>query len=262
MGVHVDDLYQLLGVGRDATPAVVKIAFEGRVKALARSPLDDAAKAAERKALERAFVTLSNPAKRQWYDDQLERQEAHSGSWGGRGKGLAIAGLVAVLAIGGASWALVERSREKERLRLEEERLALQRDALQKAADLEQARVDQGQQRIDLQRDAVEASRAARERAYADGVRRAETADAQRRQAEVRSAVAQAERDRQVQEARDRAAAEAERRRAVAEVERQKRFVQQREQEDERARNDRYARAQYEKRQKELQEALAKRQPQ
>jgi hypothetical protein len=258
----MDDLYQLLGVGREASPAVVKIAFEGKIKALQRSSLGDAQKAVERKELEKAFITLSNPGKKKWYDEQLERHDAAGASSSGASKGLMVGALVAVLAVGGVSWAMVERSREKERIRLEEERIALERDKAQRALDLGQALVDQGQQRIDMQRDAAEASRAARDRAYSDSQRRMEAADAQRRQNDARAAVAQAQHDRQMQEARDRAAADAERRRAAADVERQKRFVQQREYEEERARADRYARAQNEKRQRELQEALAKRQSQ
>jgi len=256
----MNDYYQLLGVSRAATPSVVKIAYEGKLKALERAGLSEPDRALERKELEKAFVTLGNPSKKAWYDERLDQHEAAATR--GSSRPLVVGALLAVMAVLGATWFLVDRAHERERQRLEQERLALEREKAQKAAELEQSRLQQGQQVIDLVRDSADSARAARERAYADGLRRVEAYDAQRREAEARAASARAERERQVKESRDRMQAENDRRRALAEVERQKRFVQQREYEDERARADRYARAQSEKRQRELQEALAKRQVQ
>jgi curved DNA-binding protein CbpA len=257
----MQNYYELLGVSRTASPSVVKIAYEGKLKALERAELPEAEKAAERRELERAYVTLGNPAKKTWYDGQLDRRvDADAAAMESSSRrGLTIASVVAVVAVAAIGWYFVDRARERERIRLDEQRIALEREAVHKADEIERVRLEQAQQRIDLQRDTTSANLAARERAYNDARARSDASQQAQLRREVYSAQVNADRAQQSKDRADRAAAEADRRRAQAEVERQKKFVRQREIEDERARQDRYMRAQYEDIKRKAAEAAADR---
>ena len=77
----MEDYYFTLGLTREAGPSVVKMAYEGRLKELARSQPDPAKRAAEEGRLKKAYRTLSNPATRSQYDRQFAKSRPE---WFGR----------------------------------------------------------------------------------------------------------------------------------------------------------------------------------
>ena len=243
----MQNYYELLGVSRDASPRIVAIAYEGKLKALAKSGLPEAERLAEERALEKAHVTLSNPAKKAWYDKQLEGSPAEQPR--GRG-GLVVAGLVVVLLAAGGAWYSLERSKARELVRLEEQRIAVEQERIRNQAEIEKARLLDTQQAresgYDYRREAAQASRAERERRAEEYRRRYEENRAMRDQVGSRVLNSYDERERQMREDRERRQAESDRRQAQAEVERQKRFLAEREREEERIRTERHYRAQRE----------------
>lgn len=243
----MQNYYELLGVSRDATPRIVTIAYEGKLKALAKSGLSEAERLEEERNLERAHVTLSNPAKKAWYDKQLEGAPAH-GPADRRGL-YAVLAVVLVLVAGGA-WYSLERSKARELVRLEEQRIAVEQERIRHQAEIEKARLQETQQAreqgYDYRRESAAASRAERERRAEEYRRRYEDGAAMRDQVGARVLNTYDERERQMREDRERRLADEERRKALAEVERQKRFVAEREREEERIRTERHYRAQRE----------------
>ena len=243
----MQNYYELLGVSRDASPRIVTIAYEGKVKALAKSGLAGAERQAEERELEKAHVTLSNPAKKAWYDKQLEGAPAHASP---NRKGLVAAVAVVLLVAAGGAWYSLERSRAREQVRLEEQRIAIEQERVRNQAEIEKARLLETQQAreqgYDYRRESAAASRAERERRVEEYRRRYEDNAAMRDQVRARVLNTHDERERQMREDRERRLAENERRQAQAEVERQKRFVAEREREEERIRTERHYRAQRE----------------
>lgn len=261
--------YEMLGVSQDVTPSIAKIAYEGKVKALAKSGLGEAEKQAEERELSKAYVTLSNPAKKDWYDKQRalhgEREEraaqaSHRTAW------IVAGGVVAFLVVA-AGWILVSRANEHERLRLEAQRIALEQEKARNAADIEEARLQLEQDSQAHIQGLTERQQAAREQAYRDQQARIARDQAFRQQVQSRAINTFDERSAQYNEDRqrrldleDKRRAEDERRKALAEVERQKRFVADREREDERIRADRDYRVQREQALKRARDAAAARQ--
>lgn len=98
----MDDYYDRLGVQPDATPALIRITFEGRMKALAREKLPEAERRAEEKRLQEAFAVLSNPAKRAWYDKQRAGEAAAPAAKSWRGPVLVLG--MAATAAGFGAW--------------------------------------------------------------------------------------------------------------------------------------------------------------
>jgi hypothetical protein len=244
----MQNYYELLGVSHDATPQIVKIAYGGKMKALAASGLPEPERKAEERLLEQAHITLSNPAKKEWYDKQLAGAQPDPGPSAKKGLIAAVA-VVAALIAGGA-WYSLERSKERERVRLEEQRLAIEQERLRHEVEIEKARLldtQQGRdQGYDYRREAAEANRAERERRAAEAQRRAEEGRAFRDQARERVIQTHDEREQQRRDDRARRQADEDRKKALAEVERQKRFVADREREEERIRTERYYRVQRE----------------
>jgi hypothetical protein len=243
----MQNYYELLGVSRDASPRIVTIAYEGKLKALGKSGLSEAERRAEERELEKAHVTLSNPAKKAWYDKQLESTPA--GAPPDR-RGLVTAGVVVLVLVAGGAWYSMERAKAREMVRLEEQRIAIEQEKMRHQAEIEKARLLESQeartQGYDYRREAAAASRAERERRAAEYQRRYEDNTALRDQVSGRVLNSYDERERQMREDRERRLAENERRQAQAEVERQKRFVAEREREEERIRTERHYRAQRE----------------
>ena len=239
--------YELLGVSRDASPRIVTIAYEGKLKALAKSGLPEAERQAEERELEKAHVTLSNPAKKAWYDKQLEG--ASAGAPANR-RGLVAAVVVVLLVVAGGAWYSLERSKARELVRLEEQRIAIEQEKIRHQAEIEKARLQETQaaraQGYDYRRETAAASRAERERRAAEYQRRYEDNAVMRDQVGARVLNTYDERERQMRDDRERRLAENDRRQAQAEVERQKRFVAEREREEERIRTERHYRAQQE----------------
>ena len=244
----MQNCYATLGVTQDVTPQVAKIAYEGKLKALAKAGLAEAERLAEERALTQAYVTLSNPAKKDWYDKQWmkhgEREEQAAAVHHKRG--WLVASVLSVLLVGAVTYYYVHRAGERERLRLEEQRIANERALIDKAAELEQQRIDAAKDAEQARQDLRERQQAARERAYSDSLNRYDQNRSSSEQARARQAELSEQRQRQYDEQRARSQDEIERRRAQAEVDRQKRFVQEREYEERRAAAEREARVRYE----------------
>ncbi|MGZ5038115.1 MAG: hypothetical protein ACXWGT_15100 [Usitatibacter sp.] len=244
----MDDYYRMLGVSRSATPSIVKIAYEGKLKALAKAGLSDAERAAEERELLKAQVTLSNPAKKEWYDNQLDSHAdlEHATVEASHRKGWYVAGALAFVLAAGTVYYYVDRANARERVRLEEQRIALERENAQARAEAERIRLQQAEDAQRFRQQAETRSADLRERAYTDGAQAAARDRAVRDQVVGHALNAAEIRQQQANEDRERRLAEQQRRQAQAEVDRQKAWTRQRELEDERARADRAARAQRE----------------
>lgn len=232
----MSDYYALLGVSREAQPAVVKIAYEGKLKALAAADLDAAARAAEERELHAAYVTLSNPGKKDWYNRQLEGHAAREAAVGSRQvRNIVLVALVLVAMVAGA-WIWHSQQRAQELARLEAQRLTLERERLAIQAEVERAKVEAAQARQDKSLDYLKA-RDDRARELA-AQRQQAAAEARERVDFQRQQVIdmQAERERQRAEELDRRRADQDLRRAQADARRQEQWVKQREMEEERAR--------------------------
>jgi len=125
--------YEILGVAPDAPDAAVKAGYEAKIKAMARAGAPAAQRDAQLKALHQAYVVLSNPAKRAWYDRKLAEAAAPPP----RSKApFAIAAVVLACAVAGG-WYATHRSpkdpqaAERER----QERLAKAREDSTHGAD-------------------------------------------------------------------------------------------------------------------------------
>lgn len=230
------DYYALLGVSRQAQPAIVKIAYEGKLKALAASQPDPAARAAEERELNAAYVTLANPGKKGWYDRQLEGRIAREHADGSRQVRNVALVAVALVAIVAGGWTWHSQQRGKELARLETERLTLERERLAIQAEVERAKLEAVQERQDKSLDYLKA-RDERNREIAAQRLQAQ-ADARERIDLQRQQVIdmQAERERQRADEMERRRADQDLRRAQAEARRQEQWVKQREMEEERAR--------------------------
>jgi len=241
--------YEALGVAQNATPAVVKIAYEGKVKHLVA--LSESERAAEKKLLDEAFAVLSNPAKKTWYDARLDEHhdKAERAATSGR-KPLAIGLAVAAIALGGSAYYMSERTKERERVRLEEERIALEREKVRRQAEIEELRLKDAQasrqESLEYRRAREAQYRTDRERMEWERAVRAQESRTNYDAARQRSAETMDARQKVMEEERQRRLADQDQRKAQAEVERQKRWVAEREREEERARTERYNRVQRE----------------
>ena len=244
----MNNYYQALGVSESATPEILKIAFEGKLKALARGKLPEAERKAEEALLRQAFGTLSNPARRAAYDAQLEGAADREAA-GSRKAAIGIAAGVVVALVGGVAWYMSERSSKLERVRRDEARIAQEAEDLRQRVAAEQAARERRERDASIaqerseRREVDERNRVERERAsYQEEVERAQ-AVAVREAARARDRELQAAAEREAAELRDRAKSESDREAAIADVERQKRYLREKELEEERARAERHERA-------------------
>src|SRR5689334_4299158 len=68
----MDNFYQLLGIGRNATAIEVKAAFQQKMKALEASHIHGDHEKVKEKMLQQAFLTLLDPVRRAAYDKKIE----------------------------------------------------------------------------------------------------------------------------------------------------------------------------------------------
>lgn len=267
----VRDFYEVLGVPRDASPKLVQLAFEGKMKALADPAYaaSPAEKREEERLLKEAFVTLSNPAKRGPYDEKLAAFEEQASAAPSRPAWLVPAVAAAlVVAIGGGI--LSRHLEDRERQRVEAERQARQEEEARLRAIAREER----EREMTAQREAREAEMQARNEQYrtqrerADFERWRSSVDQQARygeslrQQQDRNALYEAQRaesQRRQAEERERREEESRRRQALSEVERQKEFLRRQEMEEERLRAERHYRAQQEAREREYRQMLEER---
>ena len=256
------DYYQVLGIARDASPQVVKYAFEGKAKALADPAYaaSPAEKREEERLLKEAYITLSVPAKRGAYDAKLfafEDEAAAAGSPRPAWLVPAIAAALVALAAGGV-W--TNHSREKERLRLEEQRIALEKDSARRKAEDEAERIREAQARQEASSEQYrlrnEQLRMQRERADYDRWRRTEEMRARQGESMRESQERRAAMEKQREEENLRRAEEDRRRQAQREVDRQKEYLRRQEMEEERIRAARHAQAQREAQEREYRQYM------
>ena len=240
--------YQVLGVSENATAEILKIAYEGRLKALARAKMDEAERKAEEALLRQAYGTLTNPARRATHDAQLEgaaEREARSS----RNTTIGVVAGLAVVLVGGVAWYFSDRSARAERIRLEEKRIAREAEDLRRQVETDRIAKERRDRDAAYAQDAAyrkeedDRRRVERERStYNRELERAQSA-ADREAAALRHAEQQNAFERERAETRDRMQAERDLAAAKRDVERQKRFLDQQEREEQRAREERHARA-------------------
>ena len=258
----MQDHYQILGIARDASPQVVRFAFEGKMKALADPAYaaPTAEKREEERRLKEAFVTLSVPAKRGPYDGKLAAfEEQLAASAGRRPPWLVPAAVVACVALAaGALWN--SHSREKERVRLEEGRVAMEKENARRKAQAEDERLGELEARreevIEATRQRAEQARIQRERTDYDRLKRTQEAQVRYSDSARQRQELNALRETQRVEERLRRAEDERRRAALVELERQKAYLRRQELEEERVRAARHDRANREAREREYQQYL------
>lgn len=240
--------YQVLGVAHDASAQIVKIAYEGKLKALGKAQLSETERRNEERLLEQAYVTLSNPAKRSWHDKQLAAEDNHAvdAARTRNRMGWFAAAVLAILLVSGSGYYAVQRVDQKERLRLEELRIANSKAKEEARAQAEEERLAQEQATFQYRQESDASNRYARDRAYMDRQGRYNRDSSYQDQVRSRTLNSWDRRESNAEEDRSRYLSEADQRKAWQEVERQKRFVAEREREEERIRTERYYRVQRE----------------
>lgn len=267
--------YEVLGIPRDASDGLVKLAWEGKMKALADPGYSASAseKREEERLLRLAYATLSVHRLRAAYDDKLDAAEIAEleapvglAAWVPRSRIALFALALAVLAGGGLFY---ERYQVRER-----EALARAEKARQAAQEAKwRERAEQAEARREEQRLAEEAGMVAgrqwqerndleRERAAYDAQRRAQEAQANWAEMSARDRENLARAAREQAELQARRAEEERRREAQLEVERQKAYLKGLELDEERARLLRHEQAQREAREREYRRQLEERQSQ
>ena len=240
--------YQVLGVPHDASDKIIKIAYEGKTKALGKAGLSENEARNELRLLDQAYATLANPAKRSWHDKQLDamQHEAADAARVRNRMGWLVASILTVLLVAGGSYYGVERVNERERLRLEELRLANAKAKDDARAAAEEERLAQERSALEYRQSAEASRNYARDRAYLERQGRYNRDSAYYDEVRSRTLNTWDTRQRHYEEDRSRYLSEADQRKAWQEVERQKRFVAEREREEERARTERHYRVQRE----------------
>jgi len=234
-------LYEVLQVARNASPEVIKSAFETRMRALAGSAAPEVL--AERTLLQDAHAILSDPVRRKLYDDKMREQALRAAGSGGDALarrptvfaadaeaaddspqssplgwmiGIAVLGAVAV----GGTWTYLNHTQAKEALRQEEVRradLARQQEEAarrqREQAEWAKAQAEKRQQELEWQKQDAERRRDA---AYFQQQNRQQQMDARQRAMEEQRAKYEQQRIEQENL-----------RRSQMELERQKRYLQE-----------------------------------
>lgn len=169
-------LYQLLEVGADASPEVVRAAYEARAAKLAGSPTVDAKN--DRAILAGAFEVLADPARRKQYDEWLREERRRALTSGGTdedrprpanasaaepaqrpewGMTQAMFGVAAlVLACGAGAWVYFDHVHKEAAQRLEAERIALEAKKREEEAAHRSSMAESARERADAAREAAE----------------------------------------------------------------------------------------------------------
>lgn len=240
------DYYAVLGVSREAGPSILRIAYEGKLKALAKSQLSEAEQKAEAKQIEAAFATLSDPLRRERHDERLEaavRKEERSA----RMVPIVAAGVLLALGVAGYmgySWKAAENKKqlarlEQERIRAERERVALEAETERVKKEAEESATKEKDRESYQARYGSSGSSRYRYSGSSGGYSQPSSEQMQAVQGAVE---AMSDWERRAQEERDRYQAQAELARARAEAERQAQWVRDRQAEEERLRAERAAR--------------------
>jgi curved DNA-binding protein CbpA len=233
-------LYEVLQVARNASPEVIKSAFETRMRALAGNAAPEVL--AERTLLQEALAILSDPARRKLYDDKLREQALRAAGSGGDATarrstvfaasaeaddtaqsspvglmiGIAVLGAVAVA----GTWTYLNHTQAKEALRIEEmrrsEQARLAEEAAQRQreqAEWQKAQAEKRQEELQWQKQEQERRRDA---LYFQQQNRQQQMDARQRAADEQRAKYEQQR-----------AEQENLRRSQMELERQRRYLQE-----------------------------------
>ena len=109
----MQDYYQVLGVSEQSTLSVIRIAFEGKVKALRASSLGEAERNAEDRLLRLAFVTLTDPIRKAWYDRKLDKERSALTAVPPKWAAVAVVALI-MAGFTALAWQATERSRARD----------------------------------------------------------------------------------------------------------------------------------------------------
>ncbi len=232
----MQDLYELIGVPETASPVWIERSYrEARGRLENNTKLAPKQRDAQLAALDSAFATLADAARRAEYDAKLERwREAKAaGGLANRAK-QGVAGVLVLAAIGGGIYWYLEKQAERDRF--EQERIASELAIKKKLAEIaEQRRLSEER----LQREALERQQEEERRLELAREQRAQDSANQRFVVDERYEKAQREKrteaervQRQNDELRQRFEIERIRNQAQVELERQKRFLEQREREE------------------------------
>ena len=230
---------------------MLQIAYEGKLKALAKGGLTEAQRKAEERELTRAYEVLSDPLKRDRYDQQLDARAAKESN--SARTGMIVGGVVLALVVAGVGWHLAGKSRERDRLRIEADKarqevdnLVRDRERRERTADLEKARTEKAavaepgeveRLREEVARKEAELKREREGRAATEQETEAQIAERQRYWKDL-----EAKQEKLAQQKREQMEDEANQRRAAAEVEKIKQTLRENEAEEARIRAERQER--------------------
>jgi predicted ribosomally synthesized peptide with SipW-like signal peptide len=234
-------LYEVLQVARNASPEVIKSAFETRMGALAGNAAPEVL--AERTLLQDAYAILSDPVRRKLYDDKMREQALRAAGSGGDALaskrstvfaasadsddtaqstplgwmvGIAVLGAVVI----GGTWTYFNNTQAKEALRIEEMRRAEQARLAEEAALRQREQAEWAKAQAEKRQDEAEWRRQEQERRrdamYLQQQSRQQQMDARQRAQEEQRA--KYEQQRAEQESL---------RRSQMELERQRRYLQE-----------------------------------
>lgn len=234
---HKPDLYEILGVPENASEAWIDRAFgAARERLEQNTKLDASKRQAELRLLENAHETLSQTESRAHYDAELEKRREAAASGGVAARLRLVVVLMVLVALAGGSWYWQQR-REEQRIQVERERVAAEQ------AEQARLRLIEEQRKLSeerLEREALERQKEEEKRLELAREQRAQDVLSQRYVVDDRYEKAQRDKKTEaerVQRAnddllRERFELEKQRRLAQIELERTRRFIEQRDQEE------------------------------
>jgi hypothetical protein len=233
---HKPDLYEILGVPENAGEAWIDRAFgTARERLEQNTKLDPTKRQSALQVLENAHRTLSQPESRAVYDAELEKEREAAASGGLVARLRLIVAVLILVSIAGGGW-YWQQLREEQRIQFERERVAAeQAEQRRLAASAEQRRLSEER----LEREALERQKEEEKRLELAREQRAQDALSQRYVVDDRYEKAQRDKRTEAERAqrandelRERFELEKQRQRAQVELDRARRFIDQREQEE------------------------------